>query len=344
MNAQQLPSGSWRCRVYIGLDENGKSKYKTFVDPDKKHCEALASAFADRGKRGIKNPSLLGAMNEFLSLRKATLSPKTYKEYKGYVKIIGKDYEALSALPVRSITTKHIQNLVNQMQAKGRSPKTIKNYCGFISSVLDLQEVDMPRYTLPKTIKKDPYIPSSEEVRKVIEIMKEKKPELVIPAMLAAFASMRRSEICALKWPDDFKGNIVTINKDMVQDDNLNWIVKTTKTDKSTRRVTLPDFVVDAIREKGYITTMNPNQMTNEFIRLVRKSGIPYFTLHKLRHYSASVALGMGIPLTIVADRGGWEPGSGVLQRIYTHVLEEQKNVETEKINSFFSDNFTGNP
>lgn len=344
MKAKQLPSGSWRCRVYVGKDENGKMYYKSFIDPDRKHCEALAAKFADMHRHAYKNPTLALAITEYLTIREDTLSPKTFKEYNNYYKILTTDYVGLCSLPVQSINSKHIQQFVNQMHRNGRTPKTIHNYCGFISAVLDLQDVKMPKYVLPKVIKEEPYIPSSEEVQLIIETAREKKPELVIPIMLAAFGSMRRSEICALKYPDDFKGNTVTINKDMVQNEKLKWIVHTTKTAKSTRKITLPDFLIEEIKRQGYITQMNPNQITNEFIRLVRELGLPHFSIHKLRHYSASVALGMGIPLTIVADRGGWEPGSGILQKIYTHVLEEQRNVETEKINSFFADKFAKTP
>lgn len=336
MRAKQLPSGAWRCRVFIRTDSNGKKIFKSITDMDKKHCEALAAAYADQERTAEKKRTLSKAADSFLELKKPVLSPKTYKEYKRVKEMLGVEYKALSALPCREIKTKHIQKFVNDLHAQHRKAKTIKNYCGFISSVIQYEGYTMPKYELPKEIRKEAYIPTSEEVKRVIELAAEKKPELEIPIMLAAFGTLRRSEICALKWPEDFNGNTVIINKSVVQDENLNWVTKTTKTVASTRNVEIPAFVIETIRKRGYVTKMVPNQITNEFIRLIRTSDLPTFSFHKLRHYSASVALGMGIPLSIVEARGGWEHGSVVLQRIYTHVLEEQNSVETQKINSYF--------
>lgn len=340
MKAKQLPSGAWRCRVYMGKDENGKKIYKSVTDPDRRHCEAIAATYGDHYRDYTSRKTLSEAMDEYLTLQKAVLSPKTFKEYKGYKARLDEQYEGLSALQCHAITSKHIQMFVNQMVRQGRSTKTIKNYCGFISVSLREQDIQMPRYNLPKEIEEEPYIPSSEEVKQIIELAKAEEPELVVPIMLAAFASMRRSEICALRYPEDFRGNTITINKDMVQNEDNDWVIKTTKNRYSTRRVELPSFVVDLIKEQGYVTKMLPSHVTNQFTRLIRKAKLPKFSFHKLRHYSASIALGMGIPLTIVESRGGWEPGSGALSKIYTHVLEEQRSVETEKINAFFTENF----
>ena len=335
MKAQQLSSGAWRCRVFIGRDENGKQIFQSVTDPDRRHCEALAAKLADELRDSHRLFTTVAA--EFLALKKPILSPKTYREYKRVKEMLDNEYEPLSVLPCDKINTKHIQGFVNSLNAKHRTPKTIKNYCGFISSVLNYEGISMPKYELPKEIRKEMYIPTSEEVKEIIKLAAEKKPELKVPIMLAAFGTLRRSEICALKWPDDFKKNTIKVNKSMVQDENLNWVVKTTKTYTSTRNVEVPEEVIKAIKAQGHVTTMNPNQITNEFIRLLRDTNMHPFSFHKLRHYSASVSLGMGVPLSIVEARGGWEHGSGTLQKIYTHIIEEQNQAETKRINNYFS-------
>ncbi len=53
---------------------------------------------------------------------------------------------------------------------------------------------------------------------------------------LAAFGTLRRSEICALTT-DDVHGNTISISKAMVRVSNKEWIIKTTKTISSTREV-----------------------------------------------------------------------------------------------------------
>ena len=41
--SKRLPSGHWRCLVYVGKDENGKSKYKSCTADSKKEAIALAA-------------------------------------------------------------------------------------------------------------------------------------------------------------------------------------------------------------------------------------------------------------------------------------------------------------
>ena len=41
--AKKLPSGRWRCLVYVGKSENGKRKYKSCTADSKKEAIALAA-------------------------------------------------------------------------------------------------------------------------------------------------------------------------------------------------------------------------------------------------------------------------------------------------------------
>ncbi len=60
---------------------------------------------------------------------------------------------------------------------------------------------------------------------------------------------MRRSEICALTL-DDLDADIIHINKALVQNDSLEWVIKTTKTTSSTRNIVIPVELANKIREK----------------------------------------------------------------------------------------------
>ena len=44
-SAKKLPSGNWRVSLYIGLDEKGKRKYKSFTAGTKKEAEFLAAQY-----------------------------------------------------------------------------------------------------------------------------------------------------------------------------------------------------------------------------------------------------------------------------------------------------------
>lgn len=95
-------------------------------------------------------------------------------------------------------------------------------------------------------------------MRKVLECASGTEYE--IPLILACYG-IRRSEICALVM-EDIEGDIVRINKAMVQNENKEWIIKTTKTTSSTRKVVIPVWLADKIRERGYVYKGHPNCIT----------------------------------------------------------------------------------
>ena len=67
-----------------------------------------------------------------------------------------------------------------------------------------------------------------------------------IAVYLAAFGTLRRSEVCALTV-DDVHGNTISVNKAMVDKGGDEWIIKTTKTVSSTRKIEMPKFVIDRL-------------------------------------------------------------------------------------------------
>ena len=43
MKPEKLKSGNWRCKVYLGMDENGKKLFKSVTAPTRKEAIALAA-------------------------------------------------------------------------------------------------------------------------------------------------------------------------------------------------------------------------------------------------------------------------------------------------------------
>ena len=169
--------------------------------------------------------------------------------------------------------------------SKKCSPKSVSNHHGFISAVLNVFSPNLKlNTTLPQKSKNEPYIPSDDDVKRILEYASGSKYE--IPIVLACYG-LRRSEICALT-PEDLDGDVVTINKALVQDENKEWIVKQTKTVESTRKIIIPVEIADKIREQGYIYIGHPGKISDYLYRTQKKLGIERFSIHKLRHYFAS--------------------------------------------------------
>lgn len=125
--------------------------------------------------------------------------------------------------------------------------------------------------------------------------------------MLGCFGPLRRSEICALAL-DDFEGDWVNITRGMVKDEHDRFQIKDIpKTTESARRIKLPHFVVRKIREQGYITKYNPDQISHYFRRMQQRVGLEdIYNFHSTRHYCVSSLHANGLPDAYIMERGGW--------------------------------------
>ena len=234
--------------------------------------------------------------------------------------------EKLMGKNVHDITALDVQSEVNRLSGE-HSPKTVRNYHGFISAVLSVFYPSLKLYTtLPQKIKNEPYIPSGEDIRRIFECASG--TEFEVPIMLACYG-MRRSEICALQ-PEDIDGDVVHINKAMVQDENKEWVIKTTKTTASKRDIIVPVELADRIRHQGYVYKGHPNSITQFLERTERKLGIPDFSIHKLRHYFASKMSSLGVPEANIMRMGGWETDH-VMKSVYRHsMMEKEEDAKRE--------------
>ena len=148
-------------------------------------------------------------------------------------------------------------------------------------------------------------------------------------AITLACYGMRRSAICALTM-DDIEGDVVHINKTMAQNENHEWVIKTTKTMENTRDIVILQELADTIREQGYIYKGHPNHIVRNLTKIEEQLGIPHFSLHKLRHYFASEMAALGVPEADILKLGGWQ-SDHVMKSVYRHsMLDKEKKAKRE--------------
>lgn len=264
-----------------------------------------------------QNLSFETAAYNYVESKSAVLSPSTYREYKNS---IPRYSAAFRNKNIYDITLEDVQKEINRF-AKDRSPKTVRNYNAFISSVIGFYRkgVQFP-VSLPQRVRKEPHIPTDEEIKILLNAIKGTEYEIAI--RLACYG-LRRSEICALTI-DDLEENILTINKALVLSTDGKWVVKTTKTVDSTRQIKIDNELADLIREKGYIYKGHPNNFYDYLSRLQKKLDLEHFSIHKLRHYYASMSHALGIPDSYIMKSGGWKTDT-VMKNIYRHALSDKQ-------------------
>lgn len=334
--AKKLPSGKWRVRAYVGKDKDGKNIYKSFTDTDKRRCERIAAQYLDVHRKVVDADAFGTAMESYIESREALLSPATIRGYKNIQKQLTTQYRAFCDLSVVDIQQDILQSLINEM-VMFVSPKTIRNRHGLITAVIKSKGYMPPIVKLPERVRPDLRIPDANDVKKLLEAAEG--TELEIPIMLAAFAPMRRGEIVALKM-EDIDGNVIHVKRAVVEDSDGNLVEKSPKTYESDRFIPMPQFVMDKIREKGYIVDIQkPRILTMRFERLVKRCGLDGIRFHDLRHFGASYLHSIGVPEQYILERGGWHTG-GVMKNVYRHSLASEedrinKNVVKKLTKSF---------
>lgn len=319
-------------------DADGKRRGKTFTGSDEHECHLKMEIWKqEQNKPESTSMTLLKAVEDYISIKEAVLSPSTIRAYDS-IKRTHIEGSRWADMDVFDITSKDGQIWISELVNKGIKAKTIHNCWGLFYSAVKLHTQKSLCVTLPQKIDYDGYTPSDADVNKLISAIRKKKDkELLIAVNLAAFGPMRRGEICAVS-SDDVKGNTIHVHSDMIRNRDGAWIIKPTpKTHSSNRRIEFPDFVMKDIKGKrGRIVTMTPDVLGKKFRNVVRESNIEYFRLHDLRHYNAAILHAIGVPDQYIMDRGGWKTDN-VMKRVYRNAIDDVKKIQNKKITEHFN-------
>lgn len=330
----RLKSGSYSTVIYLGLDANGKKIQKQLTHPDKKILKQMAQDYVAAHKKPTRITMAM-AMDGYIEANAPKLSPSTVRGYKNIVKQLKGRFPVFCDTKLDMIDGDRIQKVVDQLTEEGKSPKTVRNYYGFIGSVMKWKRIRMDVVSLPKKNRQELNVPGNDVVREILEAAEG--TELEIPIMLAATCGMRRGEICALTM-EDFDGNVCHISKDIVMGPDGTWHIKPPKTFGSDRFIEVPEFVMKKIREKGYITHFNPHSLTDVHRRFLQNHGLQPYRFHDYRHYMVSSMHAARIPDSYIMQRGGWSIDF-VMKGVYRHTLEDQDASMVKMANDHFTKN-----
>lgn len=330
--AKKLPSGSWRCQVFSHFEEifqaDGSIKkkriYKSFTvnDPSpkgRKLCEMMAAEWAmDKEKERsatTESMTVSKAAQRFFEIKQNVLSPSTLRSYKAFYR---NWFSSIDDIKLYDLTSDVVQEWVNGLCAK-LSPKSVSNAYGLLSSIMS---IFAPSQTLHIRLPQRPvaagYVPTDGDIQALIELAREKDPVMLRAICLAAFGTLRRSEVCAIDAKDvNRTNNMIHVHRAVVKDDAGELVLKKVpKNSSSDRFIEMPAYVIDMMPKAGRLVPYDPDYVSNTFKRYVKAAGLPHFRFHDLRHYAASIMHALGVPDVYIMRRGGWSSDS-VMKRIY---------------------------
>lgn len=352
----------WSYTVDVGRDPTtGKRKqkvvsgFKTKREAEKA-CAELVTEY-ERGNLVVSaSKDTLGAfMADFMqNTVKNDVNANTYDGQLGLMNnhIIPK----LGNTKLQKLTPMDIQKFYNQLLSEGLSPGTIHNIGNLLGKTLRVaSEWGFAVKNVASLVRKPSYKQTKMNVwtqEEVERFLTDTKSCRFHPFYLIALTTgMRLGEILALDWDHiNFKKNLIQVEQTVVYAGNDIYIKPSTKTDSSSRSVTIPDFVVNYL--KRLKLEQLPNQLNlvipgikspivyNSTINKAYKQNLKLSTvtpirIHDMRHTHATLLLQAGENIKVVSERLGHAKVTTTLNT-YAHVLPNMQKSLAENLEKTF--------
>ena len=333
--ARKLPSGSWFVRVMI----DGKSINITRPTEREAIAEAMAlkAGVKDARSAAGSTTTLRKAIDEYIDLRQAVLSPSTIR---GYRIIQNNRFPSIMDCKIGNISDADFQRAIN-IESKKYNAKTLRNSWAFIASVLREAESREVNVRLPQIVREERKFLQPDEIPAFIDAINGTKHEA---ALLLGLHGLRASEIMAISRKDiDLAKDEIIVHGAAVLDESNNLVQKKENKNASSRR-SVP-ILIPRLRELMQQSTLQPDDMIctsansgslhHAVTRACTKAELPLVGVHGLRHSFASLCYHKGVPEAVTMKLGGWSD-PGTMRKIYTHIADKDLREQAESLASFF--------
>ena len=313
MKIRKLPSGNYNARIYLGVVD-GKKKWKSVTGPDRMTVRRKISEYQDFEEPA---PMLCDAIEDYIDARGAVLSPYSVRGYRNILRVLERMPCANVACDAPALA---FQSIINQAVMDGKSPKTVRNYCGLITSAVKAAGYTAPSLTLPQRKRVDDLTPDEQTMKKVLAAAKG--TELEVPIALGMMG-LRRGEVCAVT-AKDLKGDTLHISRAAVQIDGK-VAEKVPKTPESDRYIQIPTSIARKIRKEGRATELSPSMLSDRFFAFLKKNGFDHFRFHDLRHFFASYCHSvLKLSDAQIQKLGGWRTDH-IMKRVYIRSMKDDE-------------------
>lgn len=363
---------SWELKFDAGRDPatgRRKTQYVSFRGTKREAQVKLASLIAAVGKGSYVEPSRL-TVAEHVRARvaqwaaaydpaaKTGISPKTAERYNELVE--NQIVPHLGAKPVQKLKPLDIEawhtTLRNQGRKDGKggvSARTIGHAHRILVHALadgmknDLVTKNVASIEGAPTVDGDELqVIPKERIGELIEKLRGRA--MYARAIISLFTGMRRGEVLALRWSNvELDARVIRV-RETLEETKDGMRVKAPKTKAGRRDVSLPEIVVEALRDHrkqqlelrialgvgklpddalvfaaplkgGY---QSPRAFSKEWSRVAADIGFPGITFHALRHTHASQLIDAGIDIVTISKRLG-HAKPDITLRVYSHLFSK---------------------
>lgn len=356
----ERPDGTWAAQLSLGYDENGKRKRRMVYGKTKKEVQDKLTKLQSAKLDGTLTEPTRVTVAEYLDRWlddsvKLTTRGNTYGDYKSVVNCHVKPQ--IGGIGITKLTPIHVQGFYSELARKGMSARRRQIVHAVLHRALKqavkwglvprnvCDAVDPPRVPRKTIVPLKP-----EQVTALLKAAEDDR--LYALYVLAVTGGMRQGELLALQWPDiDFDAKMVSIRHTLIEVQGKVEISEP-KTDKSRRRVSIPQIAVDALiaRRKQAVAEghaaspwvfcdsqggflRKSNLVNRSFKPLLKAAELPPIRFHDLRHTSATLLLLQGVHAKVVQERLGHST-IGMTLDTYSHVLPALESQAADKFDS----------
>lgn len=373
-------SDSWYLEVTVGTDFRGKpNRYSRTVHGTKKQAEKELAKFYSECEAGnvskSNNLTVLQMCNMVMDRNiRQHLKQNTVK---GYETILLRIEETIGNKKANKLKPIDVQDWVNYLSTEyrsrnrknkkatsGLSPKTIRNTYSFLNMCYDtmiawgeLGTKPTIHIKLPKAVHNEIRSLTLDEVKILLTNLDDLGRELIdykVSVLLALFCGLRRGEICGINEEDvDFDEMSIKIVRTRYLDKNSVIYEDTPKSDNSTRKVFVPNEVMEEIRslivfhketkmllgskyknspallKDSFGNPVFPNNIWRWHSNFLKKIGMEHITFHALRHTYASMLNYLGKDIAEISLDMGHSRKSTTLN-IYTHMFQDMEQAKRQ--------------
>lgn len=335
---RKLKSGSWFIQLRLGGESIPVTSHdKTECLRQARHVKAEYLAGKRVKAEVIETlPTLGEAIDGYIASRTNVLSPSTIR---GYQTIRDNRFKGLMSRSLSDISDSEYIVACNE-EAALCAAKTLLNAWRFIATVIHTATGrPAPSITMPQVAPNERPFLEPEQVKVFVKAVAGTDVE--IPALLA-LSSMRRSEICALKWESvDLKKRRIHVSGAAVYNSDQKLVQKKENKNRSSTRYVpiMMDELYNALKKaqqtEGFVVVCAPNTIRARINRICISCKLPAIGTHGLRHSFASLAYHLRIPEKIAMEIGGWSDNQ-TMRKIYTHVAKSDVSRYQTQLTNFF--------
>ena len=362
---RQRPDGTWEARLTLPA-----GKRKSLYAKTRREAQDKLRASRRDLEYGLDLSARSQTVGKFLSdwletTARPTLRPKTLHSYAQLVRLY--IVPAVGSVPLAKLTPQHVQRMMQEMTAKGLSPRTVQYTRAVLRRALGyalkwgLVTRNVATLVDPPRSVRTPVKPlTGEQARTFITFVKQRDDRLWPLFTTAIMTGLRSAELLGLRWTDvDLNAGALRVSQTLQRIDGQ-WRFVEPKSKHSARTLSLPASVIAALRiqkdrqaferrvagdlwqEWGLVfttpkgTPLEPSNLNGRLHALLDAAGLPRQGMHSLRHCCASILLVQGVSPRVVMEQLGHSQISLTMDT-YSHVMPAMLRDAADALDAAFA-------